>query len=187
MKRLALLLTVTTCAIAMSGCLSPKGITPDEKRSYTQGVYEETLDMFYAKEPSLEKLVAQSAGHVVFSSIDGQYLLFGGGNGFGLAVSGSDQTYLKRIELALGFGLGVRSYRTLFVFRDAEAFRWFVDRGWDASGDLAAAFQTGDRGGSVSMAGNPRAGMQVWELTDSGVILKAAVTGTKAWRDSATE
>ena len=186
MNRLPRLLSIAIAGGLVAGCVSPKGITPDEQRNHTHEVYQETLDQFYAAQPSLRDLVKQAAGHVVFTSVDGQYLLFGGGNGFGMAVdekTGS-RTYLKRLELGLGFGLGIRSYRTLIVFRDQGTLDRLLEAGWDLGGDATAALQAGEKGGSAAMAGNPRSGVQVWEFTESGVIAKLAVNGSKAWRNA---
>ena len=186
MTRIPRLFSIAIAAGLAAGCVSPKGVTPDEQRSHTHEVYQEALDRFYAAQPSLRELVQQSGGHVVFSSVDGQYLMFGGGNGFGMAVDAKtgSRTYLKRLELALGFGLGLRSYQTLIVFRDQATLGKLLEEGWDLGGDATAAFQAGDKGGSAAMAGNPRSGMQVWELTESGVIAKLAVNGSKAWRNA---
>ena len=146
-----------------------------------------TLEQFYAAKPSLRILVEGSAGYGVFSNIDGQYSFFGGGNGYGLVFDRQTghQTFMKRLALALGFGFGLRDFRTLFVFQDRDTLARFVSQGWDVSADVSAVFQSESKGAAITEAGNPLAGVQIWELNRSGLILKAAVKGSKAWTDPA--
>jgi lipid-binding SYLF domain-containing protein len=183
MSRIPLLLSIAIAAVLATGCISPSGVTPDEQSHYMKGVYNSAMERFYSSQPSLRELVKESAGHVVFTSVDGQYVFIGAGNGYGMAVDSKTgkHTHLKRIELGLGLGLGLRSYQTLIVFRDEASLGALLERGWDMSGDATAAFQAGEKGGSAALAGTPFTGVQIWELTDAGVILKLAVNGSKAW------
>jgi len=194
------------------GCASPKGSTVSERRSYVQKMRDDTLSRFYAANPSLRERVDRAAGYGVFSNIAVRLFLIGPGHGYGVVrenASGED-TYMRMGQLELGIGLGARDFRALFVFRDAATLRTFVESGWQFGGNAeASAIVSGDKGASVgaqgTMAGGGAAagtsggagagsragaaagslgtGIEVYQLTDSGLVLSAGIAGTKYWRD----
>ena len=54
-QRIGSVLLVCGLVFGMLGCMSPKGASPDEKRSYVRKARNETLLEVYAQNPNLEQ------------------------------------------------------------------------------------------------------------------------------------
>ena len=209
--RLATLLLVGL-ALVMPGCMRPKGASVAEKRNYVKEMRDEALADLYKRDVSLRSKVQSAAGYAVFSNLAGGILFVSTGQGYGIAHdnrSGRD-TYMKMGEVGAGMGLGMRHFRGIYIFNNAANFRTFVDSGWEFGGDANVAVMADEQGvaggatgqavgGSVAAggAGSVGAGRQggsgagssgldveVYEITESGVIARAGVAGTKYWKDS---
>jgi lipid-binding SYLF domain-containing protein len=198
--------------LLLSSCATPKGSTVAEQRSYVQKMRDDTLNRFYSANPSLSERVGRAAGYGVFSDLAVRIFVLGGGHGYGVVRDNDSalDTYMRMGQLELGVGIGVRDFRALFVFRDEATLRTFVESGWQFGGNLeASAIVSGDKGASVgaqgtmagggaaagtsggagagsrtgSTAGSLGTGIEVYQLTESGLVLSAGIAGTKYWRD----
>ena len=203
---LALLLLATACA-------SPSGSSIEQQRANARSMRTEALEQFYGARPGLRSAVQGAAGYAVFSSVNVQLLLVGGGQGYGIAHdnrSGRD-TYMSMAQLGLGIGAGAKDFRVLFVFDNEVAYRRFVEEGWEFGADADAAVIADERGvqggvagtvgsggasagasgsagssaGTGARANATGAGFQVYQLTVNGLALKAMLNGTKYWQDRA--
>jgi lipid-binding SYLF domain-containing protein len=202
---------VVAIALLLPGCMRPKGASVAEKRDYVKDMRDEALADLYKRDPTLRGKVQSAAGYAVFSNIAGGILFVSTGQGYGIAHdsrTGRD-TYMKMGELGAGMGLGMRHFRGIYVFNSAANFRTFVDSGWEFGGDANVAAMAGEQGvaggaegraagggvaaggaGSVGAgqqgaagAGSGGSGIEVYELTESGLIARAGVAGTKYWKD----
>ena len=111
------------------------------------------------------------------------------GNGKGIAhdnASGKD-TYMNMFSAGAGIGLGVKTFRGVFIFHSQQAFDNFVEKGWDFSGqaDAAATTDADEKGelGAADSAVSLVDGVTVYQLTDKGLALQATLQGTKYWHD----
>jgi len=200
--------------LALVGCISPTGATPDEKRRSAREMRADSLEAFYRAAPRLRSAVPSASGYAVFSDIDVQVFLVGGSNGYGIAhdnESGLD-TYMHMAGGSLGVGVGAKDSRFLFVFHDPGSFEIFTQEGWEFGGDAdAALIAGGDRGAQANatssvtssgaaVSGSSTAGwsdqqgsyaagagrrVDVFQLTKNGIVLKAALSGSRYWKDSA--
>ena len=91
------------------------------------------------------------------------------GSGVAVEPGTGKRTYMNMV--AEGFGLDNKRDSVVFLFRDAKTYGGFVEDGWDA--DMAA--ETGQ--GFVN-------GIAIYQITASGRIARADVTGTKCNRDA---
>ena len=89
---------------------------------------------------------AALGGQEVVESIDfgvkhSEISLAGGGKGQGIAFDNRTQkvTYMKMIEVQAGLGMGVKKFRTIFVFETKGAMDDFVNNGWEFGGQASAA------------------------------------------------
>ena len=209
--RLATLLLVAL-ALLHPSCMRPKGGSVAEKQSYVKEMRDEALADLYKRDASLRSRVRAAAGYAVFSDLAGGFFILSTGQGYGIAHdnrTGRD-TYMKMGELGAGLGLGMRHFRAVYLFNDAAQFRTFVDSGWEFSGDANAAAMAKEQGvaggaggqavgggvaaggsGSVGAGkegaggtGSMGSGIEIYELTESGLIARAGVAGTKYWKDS---
>ena len=145
---------------------------------------QDTLAEAYRLNPGLQNRVKRAAGYGVFSNRGAKLLVVSSGNGYGLVRdnrTGQD-TYMRMAEVGAGLGFGIKDFRAVFVFRDGQTLRQFVDSGWDFGGDVGAAAKTRTEGGQVS-AGASAQGIEIYQFTDRGLELAATVAGTKYWRD----
>ncbi|HMO65641.1 MAG TPA: hypothetical protein PKE47_10550 [Verrucomicrobiota bacterium] len=162
--------------------------------------------------PQLRERVEMAAGHAVFSNLRVQVLLLGGGGGGGLLKDRSGkETFMRMGEAAVGLGLGARQLRALFIFHDDATLERFRTQGWEfggraeaaavvsgnvgaagtvsaQAGGTGAATGAGVEGGAgVDAQGTAQAaggsGMEIYEFTRNGLVLRAAINGTRFWVD----
>jgi lipid-binding SYLF domain-containing protein len=179
-------LTIPLIAIAllMGGCAS--GDTAAEKRADVQKMRAETLARLYKAEPGAKARIKSAAGDGVFSNVGVNLILLSAGGGWGVVhdnKSGKD-TYMNMGSAGLGLGLGVKDFRGVFVFTGKKYLDWFVNEGWDASGQADAAAKAGDKGGAWAGAVDVAPGIYLYQLTEHGLALQATIQGTKYWKSS---
>ncbi len=175
---------------ALSGCRAFEGAggeSPAEQRATIRGEEATTLNELYAARPETRDKVKKAAGYGYFGNVNVNVLLMSTENGYGVVhnnQTGSD-TYMKMAGGGVGVGMGVKDYRAIFIFTDAEVMRKFVDSGWDFGGQADAAGKAGNQGASTggAMTGSSVAGMEIYQFTKTGLALQATVQGTKYWRD----
>lgn len=172
------------CVLLVAGCATPQGDTAAEQRASVQQMAQDTLAEAYRLNPGLQGKVKRAAGYGVFSNRSTKFMLVSSGNGYGLVHdnrTGRD-TYMRMAEVGAGLGFGIKDFRAVFVFRDAQTLSQFVNSGWDFGGDVGAAAKTRTQGEQVS-AGASAQGIEIYQFTDRGLELAATVAGTKYWRD----
>jgi len=204
----AFLLPLAVClSVTALGCMSPKGASPGEKRSYVRKMGNETLQEIYAQNPKIKEEIRGAAGYAVFSTLSVKIFVVGPGHGYGILAENrtSNQTFMRMAQLGGGVGMGARTMRVVFVFHDPKTLAAFRDSGWQFGGEATAAAKAGAVGGSAGAQGKvvesgaslggsgsigegstglaSGAGMSVYELTEHGLALTASVAGTKYWKD----
>ncbi|HMI39156.1 MAG TPA: YSC84-related protein, partial [Nitrospiraceae bacterium] len=139
----------------------------------------------YQSRPSAKATIKAAAGYAAFSNFGMKILLAGGGKGQGLAFDNRTQkvTYMKMMELQAGLGMGVKKFRTIFVFETKGAMDDFVNNGWEFGGQATAAAKSGSKGGSYQGAVQVREGVWMYQLTDKGLALELTGKGTKYYKD----
>lgn len=189
--RVALPVSVCLClalSLGVSSCRQAKGDSPKEKRAYVMKMRDDALAELYRVRPGAKEHVEGAPGYAVFSNIASKILFLATGNGFGVVVDNGSgkETFMKMIEGGGGIGLGVKTYRAVYVFNSKDALETFVTSGWQAGGDADAAAKYGDKGGEASAAltsDELTKPVTVYQFTDSGVALSAVATGTKYYPD----
>lgn len=186
MLRLPLVLMSTLLAsVLLAGCLSPSGATAADKRQEVQKMRAETLAKLYEIHPIAQEQIGKAAGYGVFSNVGINLILFSAAGGYGVVrdnASGED-VYMRMVSGGVGFGLGAKDFRGVFVFTTKEALDSFVNQGWDASGQADAAAKAGDKGGAYAGAIDVAPGIKLYQITENGLALQATIQGTKYWRD----
>jgi len=166
-----------------------QGPTPDEERAEIQQLREETLTQLYDESPAAKEQIQNAVGYAVFSNFGLNIFLLSTGNGKGIAhdVASGKDTYMNMFSAGVGIGLGVKTFRGVFIFHTRQVFDKFVETGWDFTGQADAAATTdaadkaelGAADGAVSLVD----GVTVYQLTDKGLALQATLQGTKYWQD----
>ena len=178
-------LLLPLAALLVAACAAT-GETPADQRANIDRRTEEVLARLYQESAAAEKQISESAGYAVFSNFGVDLFLVGGGGGYGVAVdrSSGKRTYMKVGEAGVGIGFGVKDFRAVFIFETEERLRRFVDSGWDASVEAAASAEVEGEGATASGSASFTDGMAIYQLTETGLALRANVRGTKYWKDS---
>jgi lipid-binding SYLF domain-containing protein len=209
-RYLASTLSFLAATMFLAACTSPHGATVDDKRAAVRNMRDQTLAQLYVRNPQLRDKMDNAVGYAVFTNLNMFVLAVGGGDGYGVAVDrAGKETFMRVGTIGGGIGMGMRDFRTVFLFRTQGALNRFVEAGWEFSLTSAAGAQTTDRGAtaqataSVSSSGHQSAtmatentestaaaaaaaeeGVEVYQLTQAGLALGAAALGTRYFIDS---
>ena len=183
MKRMGTKLGCLLLVSLLAGCAAPKGESVQAKRNYVQQMKNETLTRLYKQAPEARQKVAGAPGYAVFSSVNTNLLLLSSASGYGVCVDRSSgrNTYMKMMQVGVGPGLGIKDYRAVFIFKNREVLKQFVDKGWEFGGHADAAAKSGEKGGAVGGQASIEQDMAIYTLTEAGVALQATLAGTKYW------
>jgi len=168
----------------LSGCVTT-GSNANDKRKDINSMRNRVISELYEYHPAARNMIASAPGYAVFSNVNVNVVLASFSDGQGVVRdnrTGKD-TYMKMGEAGLGFGLGAKDFRAVFVFHDAKTMERFITQGWEFGVHADAAAKAGEKGGAIGgeiLADN----MTIYQLTETGLALQATVKGTKYWRDS---
>jgi lipid-binding SYLF domain-containing protein len=158
--------------------------TPTEARNEIQKMRGETLADLYRHHPAARAHIQKAAGYAVFSNIGINLILFSAAGGSGVAMDKSGHaTYMKMVSGGVGFGLGVKDFRGVFVFATDDKLKQFINSGWEASAQADAAAKAGDKGGAAAAAITVAPGVTLYQLTKNGLALQATIQGTKYFKN----
>ena len=172
------------CLLLFSSYLSAADV--GEKRSAILKESRKTLEMLYKAYPESKAKIKKAYGYGTFSNFGINLIFFSAEGGSGLTHNNRSgkNTYMKMASGGLGFGLGVKDFRAIFIFENKKVFDSFVDSGWEANAQAEAAAKSGGKGGALEGAVTVRPGMKLYKLTKNGLALQATVQGTKYWKDA---
>jgi len=180
-KTICLLSLLLIGALSSVGVIAEEGKKDDasEKRANIDAMAKETIEHLFDQSSHAKKLYDKAHGYAVFSTVKAA-LGVSGGSGRGVAVSqgAGDRTYMKMGTAGVGFGLGGRKYRTVFLFETDTAFDKFVNRGWQADASASATAGTAD----AEAAATFRNGIAIFQIDATGLMAHAEVAGTKYWK-----
>ena len=176
-----LIMTIST----LTGCASPGGSTGIEKRAYVQDMRSQAIAQLYQHESGARSEIANAPGYAVFEAVKTQFLITTTGNAYGIVrdnQTGAD-TYMSAFSAGAGFGMGVKGFRAVVIFKDRATMNAFVNKGWvfGASGTADATSDSDGATVSGSMAFGD--GMKVYTFTEKGLMAGASLNGVKVWKD----
>jgi lipid-binding SYLF domain-containing protein len=181
MDRKMLALVLLLVPVLAAGCASIKGGTVAEKRQYVLDMKSDVLKQLYAKRPAARNEITKAAGYGVFSNRSIKFLVAGAGSAYGVVTNNKTgkHTYMRMVAGSAGLGLGIKDYRTVFVFLNRASLQRFIDRGWEFSGEAEAAVKTHDDGVSLSVAKSADLGVTVYQMSEASIALQATLQGAK--------
>jgi lipid-binding SYLF domain-containing protein len=188
-RRILILLTITTLALpAFAGLFGPKGDNVKEKQAKVRKDRDEILAKLYAAHPEARDKIKNAAGYGTFNNKNMNLFLLSTGHGYGVVVDNKTgrETFMAMGSLGGGVGLGAKDLSVVFIYKDAEVMKEFIESGWQFGGEASATAKAGDKGGGAAKEGAVDTGanvFEVYQLTDTGVALQATVAGTKYWKD----
>src|SRR3989338_4881931 len=159
------------CGLAMvfivNGCATTSGTTPQEKRQAILSMKSKVLTELYENRSRARAEIAAAPGYAVFSNAN-IYLFFvgvGGGHGVVHDSKTGRNTFMKMGEAGVGFGLGVKDFRVVFIFHDRAVMEKFIGSGWEFGGQADAAAKAGEKGAAIG-GGSRCAGMTSNAITE---------------------
>ncbi len=178
-KKMKYLLLFVTILFISNPILAGKTEDRNEILKYRQ----ETLTRLYKEEPQVKAKIAKAAGYATFSNIGINVVFISAGGGSGVVHDNktSKDTYMSMATAGVGIGLGIKDFRAVFVFNDQSALKSFIEDGWNFSGQADAAAKSGRKGKEGSAAGSIINGVDVYQMTETGLTLQATLQGTKYW------
>jgi lipid-binding SYLF domain-containing protein len=203
MRPLRILASVCALAVLATACAGPPGANVEDKRSFVRKMRDRTLEDFYAADPALRARVESAVGYAIFTNINIHLLAISAGDGYGVAVdrASGKETFMRMAAIGGGPGIAMRDFRTVFLFSSEEAASRFANSGWEFVLEGNAQAISSDRGSSatalasVSAGGDQKAsastqstaaanvatgqGVEVYQLTQAGLALNAAMLGTR--------
>lgn len=185
MKVLKQVIFLFLAIVVLTGCVTTGAYTPQEKRQAVLKMKNEVLSDLYRINPYAKQVIAKSPGYAVFSNANVNLIFasVSGGQGVVKNRRTGRHTYMNMGEVGVGFGLGVKDFRAVFVFHDHATLNKFVESGWEFGGHADAAAKANNKGGAVG--GELLVdGITIYQITESGLALQATVKGTKYWKDS---
>jgi lipid-binding SYLF domain-containing protein len=179
--------SIIFAAILLIAAVPALAKTKEQKQAEVRNKAHETLAKLYTVRPSAKAAIKAAAGYAAFSNFGMKILLAGGGKGQGIAFDNATKkfTYMKMLELQAGLGMGVKKFRTIFVFETKDALDHFVNSGWEFGGQATAAAKSDTKGGSYQGAVQVMPGVWMYQLTDKGLALELTGKGTKYYKDDA--
>lgn len=190
MRHLKLIISLSLALVLFSGFWDGK----TKKELYAEKIEarlerikinDETLQLLYEYDPKSKDIMKHSYGYATFSNYGINLIFLSAEGGKGMAhnnKTGAD-TYMNMGSGGVGFGLGVKNFRAVFLFEDKEAFDSFVESGWEANAQADAAAKYENGGGDINGAITVAPGVKLYKLTQSGLALQITIQGTKYWRD----
>lgn len=169
---------VFTCAAA----LAQDGSTSkaQQKKQNIDSMAEETLSRLFAQDAKAKTLFDLSYGYAVFTNLKIMVgISGGGGSGVSVVKNNGQRVYMKMGTGGIGIGLGGQKSSIVFLFEDRKTLEDFIYNGWQ--GDAAANAVAGTEGANANTSFTK--GLVIYQLTESGLMLKADVSGTKYWVD----
>lgn len=171
-------------ALILNSCATSGARSPQEKRQTVNKMRSDVLSELYKLKPQTRSMIAQAPGYAVFSNANVNVIFASFSGGYGVVrnnKTGRD-TYMKMAEVGVGFGLGIKDFRAVFIFHDSITMNDFINSGWEFGAHADAAAKASDKGGAVGgeiLVDN----ITIYQLTEAGLALQATVKGTKYWKD----
>lgn len=186
LMRKILLLVFMFNVLLISGCATMADKTPSQQRQAILSMQKKTLIDLYKVHPEAKKLIRKSPGYAVFSNANVNVVIASFGGGYGVVTDNKTRkrTYMKMGEVGVGFGLGAKDFRSIFIFKDRKTLQRFIDTGWEFGGHADAAAKAEGKGAAIGgevLIDN----VTIYQLTKAGLALQATVKGIKYWKDDA--
>ena len=181
-----MLIASAAIMVAGTGCMAPRGGSPAEKRQYVNNMREKTLSKLYAKKPEAKQKIANAVGYGVFAELATGTGIGGGGSGYGVVADNKTgaKSYMRMIQMSGGIGIGLKHLRVIFLFHTHDAMTEFVKEGWEIGTEAHAVALLDHEGAEGGTSDTITKGMSVYQMTEDGLYLRAAIHAKKFYPDT---
>lgn len=161
-------------ALLLGGCAT----APDTRAEHDALVdsADAKLAEMVARDPTLQPLLEQSAGYIVFPSIGKGGALFGGAYGRGVVyVDGRPIGYASLSQASIGAQLGGASFSELMIFETREALQGLESSHYTGATQVNATVLTAGAAGSTGF----QDGIATYVLGGEGLLIDASFAGQR--------
>ena len=172
---------------AFAALFGPKGDDVEKKRAEVRKQRQEILAKLYAEKPEAKAKIQSAAGYGTFNNRNLNLFLLSSGSGYGMVTDKSGkEVFMAMGSLGGGVGFGGKDLSVVFIFKNNDVIKQFVESGWQFGGQADATAKAGDKGAAAAKEGGVDTGgnlFEIYTMTDTGAALQATVAGTKYWKD----
>lgn len=155
--------------------------TRAQERQTINNNAQKALSRLFKESKEAKELYDKAAGYAVFYSREFAFLIKTGfGSGVAVNKTTNARTYMKMASGGLNIGGGIKYIQVIFIFPTDRTLNNFIHEGWNAEGDASAV--GGDESSQIGMT--LADGTKIYELVDTGIMLKMSISGTKYWKDA---
>jgi lipid-binding SYLF domain-containing protein len=177
-KELAFLLAVLL-VVGAAPALADGEKSADKRRAKIDARSNKVLNKVLEESELAKEFYDKAMGYAVFETTKAALgVSGGGGNGVAVEKASGTRTYMKMATAGVGFGLGIKRYQVIMLFENETVFQEFIDKGWQA--EMQAAAAAGSEG--MEFQKKFHEGMMVFVRTKKGLMARADVSGTKYWK-----
>lgn len=159
---------VLTAALAQDGA--------EMRRQEIDQKAASSLEELFGERANARALYDQAVGYAVFTATKAGFVV-SGGRGTGVAVNRQtgSKTYMRMITGGFGLGIGAQKYDLILLFQTEGRLNEFLNGSWDANASAQAAAGTDGVGVATTFIN----GVAVYQVTDTGLMAWADVSGTR--------
>ena len=152
----------------------------EQQRQEINSNAQKVLSRLMRESKEAKEFYDNAAGYAVFDSREFAFLIKTGfGSGVAVNKITNERTYMKMASAGANIGAGVKYLQVIFVFPTETALNSFIYDGWSADADASAVGGDDSEQVGVTLAD----GTKIYQLVDTGIMLKASIGGTKYWKD----
>lgn len=183
-------LTFTACTallLFLTGCkaiFGPDGKTVAERRAQVLKERDTLVWRLGLRRPSLAAELKEAPGYAYFSTSNLHLLLFSSEDAYGVVTDREGRTtYMRMYGTGAGFGLGIKDFRILMIFRSKSTLDGFVANGMDIRGAAAAGIEVGELDAMADVSESVQQDVVVYQLTELGGAFHVTLQANKFWVD----
>jgi len=173
--------TATKVVDTAEDVITPDATTKAQERQTINNNAQKALSRLFRESKEAKKLYDKGAGYAVFDSREFAFLIKTGfGTGVAVNKTNNSRTYMKMASGGLNIGGGVKYLQVIFIFPTTKTLNNFINKGWTAEGDASAVGGKDSSEVGITLAD----GTKIYQLVDTGIMLKMSIGGTKYWKDA---
>ncbi len=173
--------TTTKVVETADDAISSDNTTPEQDRQTIDSNAQKTLSRLFNESKEAKELYDKAAGYAVFDSREFAFMIKTGfGSGVAVNKNNDSRTYMKMASGGINIGGGAKYIQVIFIFPTDKSLNNFITNGWNAEGDASAVGGQDSSQVGITLSD----GTKIYELVDTGIMLKMSISGTKYWKDS---
>jgi lipid-binding SYLF domain-containing protein len=157
-----------------------KSMKKEAKQEQVNAAAGAALDHLLKENSKAKELYGKAYGWAAFDNLKlGFFFSGGGGKGVAVEKKTNKRTYMDMAAAGFGLAFGGKKYQVIFLFQDSQTFNTFIDKGWQAQGNVNATAGQANAGGQTAFVN----GMAIYQISGTGLMANVDVSGTKYFKD----